>query len=72
MSKMIVHIDEERCKGCTLCVSVCPKHVLSVGKESLNKLGYYAVKQTENAGKCVGCQNCALMCPDGAISIYEQ
>jgi len=28
MPKNFVVIDEERCKGCGLCISVCPKKVL--------------------------------------------
>jgi 2-oxoglutarate ferredoxin oxidoreductase subunit delta len=71
MSKVIVQIDNSRCKGCYLCVDVCPKNVLVPGKASLNKLGYYAVEIAGNADDCIGCQGCALMCPDGAIGLYK-
>jgi 2-oxoglutarate ferredoxin oxidoreductase subunit delta len=71
MAKKFVQIDGEKCKGCNLCVSVCPKKVLLSGKDALNKSGYYAVGiNDENI--CIGCLNCALMCPDGAISLYEK
>jgi 2-oxoglutarate ferredoxin oxidoreductase subunit delta len=71
MSEVMVKMDDSRCKGCYICVDVCPKNILVPGKGSLNNLGYYTVKVSGNAGDCIGCQSCALMCPDGAISIYK-
>lgn len=40
MANIIVTVDREMCKGCGLCVSVCPKHVLEIEKEAVNKKGY--------------------------------
>ncbi|MDR2163528.1 MAG: 4Fe-4S dicluster domain-containing protein [Clostridiales Family XIII bacterium] len=71
MTKKFVRIDEAKCKGCNLCVSVCPKDKLISGKDTLNKAGYYAVTANDE-NICIGCLNCALMCPDGAISLYEE
>jgi 2-oxoglutarate ferredoxin oxidoreductase subunit delta len=71
MPKTMIKINESTCKGCYICVSVCPKNVLAPAKNSLNGLGYYAVGLTAQADACIGCQSCALMCPDGAISMYE-
>lgn len=32
---MAVHLffNSNRCKGCELCVAVCPKHILELGSE---------------------------------------
>ena len=70
MQAVHVKIDEDRCKGCYICVSVCPKKVLSAGSGSLNRSGYYAA-EADAGQECVGCLSCALMCPDGAISLYK-
>ena len=63
-------IDEDRCKGCGLCVEFCPKNCLSMS-EGLNRIGYHAavlVKPEE----CNGCAMCAQMCPEIAIRIYRK
>lgn len=70
MTSFRVRINTNRCKGCYLCVSVCPKNVLEKDACFLNKSGYYAAK-TISEQECVGCISCALMCPDGAISLYR-
>lgn len=63
------HIDAERCKGCGLCISVCPKGVLALGGE-LNSKGYYPAYQA-HPEICIHCTMCCLMCPDAAIHITE-
>ena len=62
-------IDSERCKGCGLCVAVCPKNVLELTKE-LNAKGYFPVHQARPED-CIYCAICCVMCPDVAISITE-
>ncbi len=62
-------IDEERCKGCGLCVLFCPKNVLELSEE-VNPKGYFPVRQAR-PDDCVHCATCCLMCPDAAISITE-
>jgi len=62
-------IDSERCKGCGLCVAVCPKNVLELTKE-LNAKGYFPVHQARPED-CIYCAICCVMCPDVAISIVE-
>ncbi|UCD51693.1 MAG: 4Fe-4S binding protein [Phycisphaerales bacterium] len=61
-------IDTERCKGCGLCVSVCPKKVIIISRES-NRSGYFPA-QTDDIG-CIACGHCAIVCPDGAIEVYQ-
>ncbi len=64
-----VKIDQERCKGCALCVMACPEDVLKVG-ESLNLSGYYYAVVI-NPEDCIGCAQCAEMCPDLAITVWR-
>lgn len=61
-------IDTERCKGCGLCVTVCPKGCIIISKRS-NKSGYFPA-QAGNAD-CTGCAMCAIICPDAAIEVYR-
>lgn len=67
MGKIV--INRERCKGCLLCVSVCPRKAISADKK-LNRKGAKPVKFDENAG-CAGCAICAVICPDCCIEVYK-
>lgn len=62
-------INPERCKGCRLCVSVCPVGILAMS-EQFNKQGqpYSVCTDTE---KCTACMSCAIICPDSAIQIWR-
>ena len=62
-------IEVDACKGCSLCVSVCPKNVLKIGKE-VNAKGYFPAYQARPED-CIKCAICCNMCPDVAISITE-
>lgn len=68
MAKMTVIFD--RCKGCELCTTACPKHIVALQHEKRNKEGVFtAVCTDENA--CIGCAMCAMICPDCAIVIEK-
>ncbi len=62
-------INTERCKGCGLCVSVCPKNSIIISKKS-NKSGYFPA-EASNA-ECTGCAFCALICPDVVIKVFRE
>jgi 2-oxoglutarate ferredoxin oxidoreductase subunit delta len=64
-----VVIDEKRCKGCAICVAVCPKDCLAV-LETFNQAGYYYPAMTEGA-ECTGCGACVKLCPDFAVTVFE-
>jgi len=62
-----VVIDIETCKGCVLCVQVCPVSVLEMSTE-YNARGYrYPILHPG----CTGCELCALICPDFCFEVYR-
>ena len=69
LAKGKLEFRADRCKGCELCVSVCPKKILKLDEENVNKKGYHPVTCT-NMDECIACASCALMCPDGIINVY--
>ncbi|MBN1947903.1 MAG: 4Fe-4S binding protein [Bradymonadales bacterium] len=60
-------IDENRCKGCELCVINCPQQILAISRE-INARGYFPAKVVDPP-RCIGCRICAIMCPDVAIQV---
>jgi len=64
-----ITIDQDKCKGCLLCVGFCPKGLIKKSKE-LNKRGLNFVEFVGNE-ECVGCMMCALICPETCIEIYK-
>jgi len=65
-----VIFNRDKCKGCELCVSFCPKKILAMDASEVNARGYHPATITDQS-QCIGCSSCALMCPDCCISIYE-
>ncbi len=64
-----ITINKEKCKGCLLCVSVCPQGLIIVAEE-LNLRGVKPVK-FKSGGKCIGCSMCAVICPDCCIEVHK-
>jgi 2-oxoglutarate ferredoxin oxidoreductase subunit delta len=62
-------IAEDRCKGCELCVTACPKGVLSLDRGRVNALGYHPVELTD-AASCTSCAFCARICPDTVFTVW--
>jgi len=56
-----VWVNEDRCKACDKCVSVCPAGVLVMRQE---------VHSTPDS--CIGCTDCELACPDFAIYVADK
>ena len=65
----IVHIIDDRCKGCGFCIEFCPQGALELSSRT-NAKGYHP-PQVISDGKCVNCGLCALLCPDFAIYIED-
>jgi len=72
MAKGSVAFQRDLCKGCGLCVSVCPEHMLAMDERVINRLGYHpahVIAGMEDA--CIGCALCAVMCPDLVIAVEK-
>ncbi len=54
-------ITEEWCKGCDICIKMCPERCLTLNKDQVVELA--------DPEKCTGCHICEWLCPDFAISL---
>ncbi len=68
MAKGKVTFEEQKCKGCELCVFVFPKKIISLNAEKINVKGFNPAYVT-NQEECIACGNCAIMCPDSVIKV---
>ena len=64
-----IKINPERCKGCGLCIEVCPKNSITISSKT-NNMGYFFAKPCGDG--CTGCAVCALICPDAAIEVHRE
>ena len=64
-------ITVDRCKGCGLCVTVCPKGILELDVSIVNELGYHPVRLSD-AAACTSCALCARICPDTVFAVYAR
>ena len=62
-------VDINRCKACGLCVSVCPKKVISIDTALITRSGMGSAVISEG---CIGCGSCYIVCPDIAITIRKE
>ncbi|MDD6055818.1 MAG: 4Fe-4S binding protein [Helicobacter sp.] len=65
-----VWVNEERCKACDICVSVCPSGTLAMVLDENRVLG--KMVKVKNPESCIGCQDCELHCPDFAIAVADR
>ncbi len=65
-----VTFNEDKCKGCELCTTVCPKGIVVIAMDRLNKKGFHPAQVLEQE-KCIGCAFCATMCPDTVIEVEK-
>ena len=68
MNKVTFNIDW--CKGCGLCVEACPKKLIELDTNLLNKKGFHPAQITDQE-KCIACAMCAVMCPDTIIKVEK-
>jgi 2-oxoglutarate ferredoxin oxidoreductase subunit delta len=66
-----LEIEADRCKGCELCVTVCPHHVLALDPDVVNALGHHPVRLTDST-PCTSCALCARICPDSVFTVYAR
>jgi 2-oxoglutarate ferredoxin oxidoreductase subunit delta len=71
MAKGRIEVQEDRCKGCLLCTTVCPKEIL-LQSERFNASGYKIVEvKSGESEECTGCAACAKICPDCAVTVFR-
>jgi 2-oxoglutarate ferredoxin oxidoreductase subunit delta len=66
MSRIIV--DEHYCKGCSLCIPVCPKNIIVLDPDKITDKGYHPAMLIDES-ECTACANCAVICPEVAITV---
>ncbi|HOC81759.1 MAG: Ferredoxin-2 [Synergistetes bacterium ADurb.Bin155] len=59
--KFMVTVDPRWCKGCGLCLAVCPTKVFDFD-EGLKSV-------PTRMEDCIGCKQCENICPDLAITV---
>ena len=64
-------VDENRCKGCSLCTTVCPKGIIVLA-DYFTPRGYRPAKLVATPQTCTGCLLCSVICPDAAITVYRE
>ncbi|MCL2618969.1 MAG: 4Fe-4S binding protein [Defluviitaleaceae bacterium] len=66
----LLTFDTARCKGCQLCVSVCPKNILELDMSRVNSKGYNPI-MCRDMSACIACAMCARICPDSVIKVEK-
>ena len=56
-----IKIHEQSCRGCRLCVDICPTNIFDYDEEKHRAL----IRYPED---CIACLSCAYICPSGAIT----
>ena len=69
VTRGIVHILEDRCKGCGYCIEYCPRDVLAFSSR-FNAKGYHP-PAVERPDECVNCHYFEIICPEFAIYSVE-
>jgi 2-oxoglutarate ferredoxin oxidoreductase subunit delta len=64
-----ISIDPKLCKGCHICIFVCPHNVLKKS-DNVDDRGYY-LPVVADLESCTICHLCEMECPDFAISVEE-
>ncbi|NQU58037.1 MAG: 2-oxoacid:acceptor oxidoreductase family protein [Rhodospirillales bacterium] len=59
-----LRLTREWCKGCDICVKMCPERCLGLDVEQLVELLH--------PERCTGCRVCEWLCPDFAIDVIRQ
>ena len=61
MTAVAIAIHERACRGCELCVDICPTKVFSFNQEK-------RLCEVDHAEDCIACLSCGYICPSHAIT----
>ncbi|HMA67866.1 MAG TPA: ferredoxin family protein [Desulfosalsimonadaceae bacterium] len=59
-----IHLSEKGCRGCMLCVDICPVDVFEFNEEK-------NLAEVKRPDDCIGCLSCYYACPSQCIEITE-
>ena len=59
-----IEIDEQACRGCELCVDICPTKVFELDVTARKA----RVREAED---CIACLSCAYLCPSHCIAQHD-
>lgn len=65
-----IEVNENYCKGCSVCIENCPQAVMGLDTTRLTQKGYHPVRLVKEG--CTGCAICALVCPEAALTVYRE
>lgn len=65
-----ISVDEQFCKGCYLCIEVCPQKVWGPGQRR-SRAGY-SMPRVLDLKSCAVCFLCEMTCPDLALTVMEE
>ena len=65
-----IEVNELFCKGCELCIEVCPQDAIQLAMEKINSKGYHPAEMV--AKGCTGCGICTIVCPEAAITVFRE
>ncbi|MEO0114813.1 MAG: 4Fe-4S binding protein [candidate division WOR-3 bacterium] len=64
-----IELRKEWCKGCCLCLEICPKAVFD-RESKISTRGFREIV-VKNPKNCTGCRLCEMLCPDLAITVSK-
>ncbi|MDR3290651.1 MAG: 4Fe-4S binding protein [Methanobrevibacter sp.] len=66
----MIQINPDLCKGCYICIEICPKSVYVISNVANKK--DIKIPAPENEKDCITCHLCELECPDQAIYVEDK
>jgi ferredoxin len=61
MLMLEINVHEQACRGCEMCVDICPTAVFEFDADK-------RLCVVKHADDCIACLSCAYICPSGAIT----
>ncbi len=68
--RVSIRMNHQWCKGCYICLEVCPKKVFKKSPEVTEK-GFNPLI-VAHPEQCSFCRQCELLCPDLALQVVKE